>query len=150
MDRARCAAICQCWKRLPPVVSSHSSHRVEACPQVGGDAEAFSNAGAGSGGAKSLLLGLAGNGSAAAGATAMDDSIVFGIFGHNSRIRQVKAGRAWRKVMLAVGRTITYTQRVAFEPAALAPCNAAAVQRNDVTSAIVLRWTASPLRSCRA
>lgn len=49
-------------------------------------------------GATSLLLGLAGNGTAAAGGAGVDDNIVFGIFGHNSRIAQVKAGRAWRKV----------------------------------------------------
>jgi hypothetical protein len=54
--------------------------------------------GAGAGGTKSLLLGLAGSGTAGGGATAVDDSIVFGVFGHRSRIAQVKAGRAWRRV----------------------------------------------------
>ena len=54
--------------------------------------------GAGRSRANSLLLGLAGGSTAGGGAAAVDDSIVFGVFGHRSRIAQVQAGRAWRKV----------------------------------------------------
>lgn len=54
--------------------------------------------GASRSGASSLLLGLAGSSAAGGGVAAADDSIVFGVFGHRSRIAQVQAGRAWRKV----------------------------------------------------
>lgn len=68
--------------------------------------------GTGGSGAKLLLQGLAGSSTAGGSVNAVDDDIVFGVFGHSARIAQVKAGRAWRKVGAMVWHRVVEARHV--------------------------------------